>query len=209
MFDHKQSCSGPGTLWTPVNRRLIINKHHATVDNLFSDNQYHLYLKCGYARAFLQKDNSLSMWANMYDKMQNRRIGNSKRTEFEVLLKSFLEKGFNNDFPIPIDQTFQILDGSHRVAGAYARRINPVIEVYDNSSHQYGRSWFESVGFTQEEIGLIKKERKEIEASFSCQNLSVGVIWGCAFEFWEEILPNSITIVWLPLSGWNFPIRLK
>lgn len=196
MHGHCDCQGGPGTVWQVKDKKLIIKAHSITVNNLFSRNHYHLYLKCAYAKAFINKNKETSFWGGLYDKMQITRIGKSKRDEFDRLLCSAAKDGFYKEHPIPIDQNFQLLDGSHRVAMAYACNLAPTVEVYENSSHSYERSWFESVGFSGEELKEIDRIEVEIRKSFIFRDkLSVGVIWGCAFDHWEEIFKK--------ISGWK------
>lgn len=188
MYGYSDYSEGPGTAWRVKNKQLTIKAHPITVNNLFSDSHYHLYLKCAYAKAFINGNRTIPFWANLYDKMQLSRIGMTRRDKFNELLLSVTRRGFCSEYPIPIDENFQILDGSHRVAAAYACNVSPIVEVYKNPSHDYRRSWFESVGFTHKELKQIDIIKNKIKKRLGFKNkLRVGVIWGCAFEFWEEI----------------------
>jgi (2Fe-2S) ferredoxin len=189
MHEHIISYDFPGSTWNSGSKELLIKSHLALGSNLFSQNHYHLYIKYAYAKAFIEKDSSLLFWTNLYNKMQQKRIGFTNIQGFNELINSILEVGFLKEFPIPIDNGQDILDGSHRLAIAHACKLDPVVEVYRNSSHSYNRIWFESVGFTKAELDRVDIVSKCIP---SCTIKSyiqpkVVIIWGSAFEFWEQI----------------------
>lgn len=188
MYDHKLHSIGPGTDWDSLNQKILIAPHQTTLNNLFSPNNYHLYVKSGYARAHLQDSPDREFWSHLYDKMQIARIGISKRKKFDGLLDAFSKFGFDPKHPIPVSTNYQILDGSHRVAAAFAHGVNPCVEIYANPPHSYSRSWFESVNFTQSELAAIDAVKNEItDTRIFVNSLSIGVVWGCALEYWDEI----------------------
>lgn len=180
--------SGPGTTWNLIEKKLLIGPHLVTLNNLFSLEHYHLYVKSGYARAYVEQASDLPFWLNLYDKMQVARIGVSKRIQFNKLLASFASKGFNSDYPIPVGINYQLLDGSHRIAASFAFKKSPVVELYANYSHSYNRDWFQSVGFTDRDLKIVDSIRSEIKKDAARgNNLSVGIVWGPALKYWDEI----------------------
>lgn len=188
MHDHILNKDGPGTNWNPAVKNLILGRHLTTSDNLFSAAHYHLYVKCGYAAALVRQTSDLPLWSKLYDKMQMARVGYSNRKKYDELLASISRYGFDHRFPIPVSRDRGILDGSHRIAGSFVLGVNPSVELYAEASHSYDRTWFESTGFTTSELTMIDAVREKIGAS-ACgmENISVGVVWGCALEHWNEI----------------------
>ena len=205
FFDHDTNMGyGPGSAWVPEVKTLLIPKHRISIDNLFSSNQYHLFVKCGYARAFVERDETLPFWGYLYDKMQVARIGESRRKRFDAMLLSCGRIDFLFRNPIPVDDNYEILDGSHRVALAYAYNYAPYVVVYDNHSHSYDRNWFEKNGFIKDELFIVDKIRDDIcSRVFVDDDSCLCVVWGCAFDFWEEIFSKigvghgMITAFWV------------
>ncbi len=70
----------------------------------------------------------------------------------ELLYQSMTDRGFDPDYPIPIDPNGELLNGSHRVACALALGIGEV--VVERSPHQvwappWGYGWFADHGMVK------------------------------------------------------------
>ena len=61
-------------------------------------------------------------------------------------------KGFNENFPVPVNRQYTILGGAHRTACASVLGIDVLIDFHDtdNSWPAWGREWFETHGMAQE-----------------------------------------------------------
>lgn len=205
MNNHLINHSGPGTIWSPDIRNVLVGPHRVTIDNLFSAQHYHLYLKSAYAEAYIKKSKDFISLSSMYDKMQISRIGESKREKFNDLIESFKMFGFNKEFPIPVSKSYQVLDGSHRLAASFALGEIPYIEIYNNDSHLYNRSWFESVGFLKKELAIIDRFQSVVSNSFSKNDLlHVGIVWCSALDYWDDILLMLESQFLLTAFCWDF-----
>lgn len=138
----------------------------------------------------------------MYAKMQNARkkwfassLNGAEETnsheavkQFRKLIESYEKRGYDNDSHIILDRNLSLIDGSHRMALALYHGIRNITALVINFDHpvDYCIDWFLSVGFTQEEIDLIKstslKLRNQCNHPFSC------VIWSPAVKLSDSII---------------------
>lgn len=191
--DHVVDEINPGSLWQPEKRKLLIHAHNITPYNLLSNRHYHIFLKYAYANAFVQDSSSgkdIVFWRKLYDKMQIARTGIAKRSNFDKLIISLEKNGYNHSFPIPVDRRGGILDGSHRIAISMVFGIYPSIEIYNNFSHVYDHKWFLQNDFSLEELCCIDEARNSLlkKHHFDLSCCHIGIIWGVAFQFWNQIM---------------------
>lgn len=141
-------------------------------------------------------DEEYSFWRKIYEDMQTRRIGKSKINQFDSLIKSFEQNGYNQGSVIPVDQNYEILDGSHRLACAALFGANPIVTVHAKSSHSYDREWFIQNGFSEEEIKETDRVRNSLMERYTREPADsfVGVVWGVALEYWDEIMTSFIDL---------------
>ncbi len=103
----------------------------------------------------------------LYLKMQEKRQAYSKKhikdlntfkTDFEALIKSMEQRGYDKNHPILTNNKGLLADGSHRLACALYFKI-PEIELKknqaDNTTVTYGLQWFKENDFTSHEIDLM------------------------------------------------------
>lgn len=195
-FGHGFAGENPGSEWikTPQDQ-ILFPEHSSTVADLLSDEHYDVFVRYGYARSLVSgsMDEEHDFWKNTYENMQNRRVGRTKTREFDDLIRSFEKEGFREGEPIPVDEKYELLDGSHRLACAALFEENPRVAIYNKASHSYNKEWFEKNKFSGEEIGEIDKTREFLLNKYQKEitgNDQVAIIWGAALEYWDEILGN-------------------
>lgn len=195
--------------WSQFNRKwlkIIVPPNLMHINNFFSDKHYHLYLKFWLANA-IKEDKNVDFWKKLYNKMQENRIWVSKFKLFEKLSNSIFWGGFNYTEPIPVDNAFNILDGSHRLACLAVIWQHPIIEVVNFPSHKYDKSWFIKL-FSDDEIKHID-EMKRIFFQKYDWNIFFKRLW---FVWWSTIMDlwwsweKVITHIWLENLS-NFYIR--
>ena len=79
---------------------------------LISDKHYHVYVKYGYAQAYIKNSSDLEYWKTLYIKMQEDKGHIPNLDGFNQLIVSMCKNGFNPAYPIPVDKNYDILDGS-------------------------------------------------------------------------------------------------
>lgn len=129
--------------------------------NCMKDNYYNAHLIIRYKTVQAQiENNNASYWWGIYNNMQQKRVSQkpiiprekaNNQSNFENLILSFLEKGFDYSYPIIINKYFRLVDGSHRLSIALYLRI-PYVPVFINSetlNHdpEYSLNWFLENGF--------------------------------------------------------------
>lgn len=190
-FGHKMG-DGPGTEWVPGEEERVAHPEHTTtVAELLSDSHYDVFVRYGYAHSLVEGrlDEDYLFWKATYDKMQNRRVGISHRERFDALITRFEDKGFEGQKPIAADPDYELLDGSHRLACSAVFDIRPKVILFHSTSHMHNREWFEQQKFSEEELQQIDRTKAHLMDKFRTlpENSSVGVVWGVALEYWEEI----------------------
>ena len=108
---------------------------------------------------------------DLYTRMQKaRNVENSHDIKkFITLIKSIELNGFMQ-FPIQVDNDFELVDGSHRMALALFFSMDSVpIEIVPADKHCYGYNFFSNC-FSVSEIELLEKKEKEILENLSLQN---------------------------------------
>lgn len=191
--DHQFNENGPGSVWLPSPESRIVHPEHSTVvGELLSDDHFDVYVRFGYANAVTKgsTDEELTFWKNLYEKMQMRRVGITRTKQFDMLIADFERKGDSSTSPIPVDERYGLLDGSHRVALSAVFDTRPIVTVYNTPSHSYDEKWFTENGFAAEEIQEIQSVRNELQAkhAMSKPDTSIAIVWGVALEYWEEII---------------------
>ena len=138
---------------------------------------------------FIDKD---SKGLRLYDKLMSERFKekpykNKIEESLDGVYRSMKTNGFNQDFPIPVNSKFKLLDGSHRLASAL---INGIEEVPISISPVSKKVLFTTqllkrYNFTKDELAYIQKTE---DALF----LNLGVyfpviIWPTAYELRQDI----------------------
>ena len=181
----------PGSVWSPEGKERVFESHTCMIGDLISDAHYDVFVKYGYANSLINgKDEEYLFWSKLYDKMQTLRTGNSRREQFDLIIRVFQRNGFDEKFPIPVNEHYDILDGSHRLACAALLEKNPKVEIYKYPSHSYSMDWFKEVGFVEEELSAVNEIKEKLYSKYrqSESGYYVGIIWGIALNHWEEIL---------------------
>ena len=83
---------------------------------------------------------------------------------FKELIKSLIENGFNNDYPIEYSHNYLLRNGSHRLSYCYylqktfiCIKINPRA-----TTGPYSIDWFKQEGFSEKELNIIKNEQNKL-----------------------------------------------
>ena len=84
---------------------------------------------CGYYKKLYL--DSIEVFNNF--KEDNKISANDFEDAFYKNYFSMLEKGFDKNYPIPINSNFQLYDGAHRLAIAYTLGINVVCDIVEHS----------------------------------------------------------------------------
>lgn len=195
QYNHKieAGIDQPGSEWSPEGEDCIVfEKHTSTMGDLLSDKHYDVFVRYGYAEALMKdkKSEDYLFWKEIYDKMQTARVGQPKRAEFDGLIRSFQKIGFDERFPIPVDEDYELLDGSHRLACAALFNADPKVVVHSSASHSYDESWFVGAGFSESELARINDVRDRLNSKYKelGEDYHVGIVWGMALEHWEEVI---------------------
>lgn len=107
---------------------------------------------------------------NLYNKMQEKRIGQNWEERFKTLIKSVEEKGLIDLHSIDTDISYSIHDGAHRLALAIFHGVKEMkIKTFNTEllRRRYGIEWFYENGFTEEEIEIIMNKFQEVESKLN------------------------------------------
>lgn len=177
---------GPGSKLVDGGKE-IFPPHLVRPYELVSDKHYHVYVKYGYAKAFLNNSPNLDKWQDIYETMQRdkRRIPNIQG--FNELIDSIKNKGFILEHAIPIDENYDILDGSHRLAIALALDIPIYARMFSKASKNYEKNRL--ISCKEEDFSLIEQERKHLlNMKNKSSNCSLMTIWGASLHIWNELV---------------------
>jgi len=126
----------------------------------------------------------------LYKKMQESRVGESEKyvDALKTLISSVSLNGYDENSRITVDKSFNLHDGSHRLALASYFNVNeiPVTVVRNNTMMaEYGLDWFFRNGFGGEELELIELERIKL---FGKLGLFFHImLWPSVYEYFDEI----------------------
>jgi hypothetical protein len=192
-YHHEHEPIQVGTTWTPrENEPQVFHEHTSTISELLSDNHYDVFVKYGYAKMIASGvlNEDYKLWTELYDKMQTQRAGFTNREGFDKLIHSFADNGFNPEHPIPVDENYNFLDGSHRVACTALFDAQPKVAIYRAGGHTYDKRWFEDNHFTAEELARIDEIKQELFDKYKAEGLDehVALVWGSALDHWEQII---------------------
>jgi len=128
---------------------------------------------------------------HLYRKMQKRRGGTTNtESDFIKLIENMGRNGFDPLYPIPVNQHFQLLDGSHRLACAlfYGIEYVPItiIPTIRSNPVRYGIDWFLENGFTRVELNRILEVKGELFRRYGL--FFVAVLWPPVERYFDEIL---------------------
>lgn len=196
---HKYSKEWPGSVFNKKWKRIIVPPNKMHVRNFFSDMHYHLYIKYGLAKA-IKENKDIDTWKKIYEKMQIKRVWISRFRRFDSLLDSIYWGWFDAERePIPVDNAFNILDWSHRLAWLAVMWEHPTIEVIDAPSHNYNKQWFLDHWFTDKEISLAQNMKKDFFQKYNgnLNSKPLGFVWWSTIQdlwwSWNEI----IDLIWV------------
>ncbi|MDD4082618.1 MAG: hypothetical protein PHD05_04490 [Sphaerochaetaceae bacterium] len=103
-----------------------------------------------------KNNNGFELYNNMMDaRVKNReklKGRNDNGVRFKELIKSFEEKGFDNDYPIQLNKYFLLGEGSHRLALALYFNVKEVPVCFLNQLNivvDYSADWFDRVGLNE------------------------------------------------------------
>lgn len=169
---------------------------------IFNWKHFDIFVRYLYVKAYVENI-EYDKYKELYEKMQIKRIGKCDIVAFNKLIDSFKENGYLSQFPIPVTDKMELLNGSHRLACCLYFKINPYVEIIDAPAHDYPLNWFRENDFSDKEISeLIKTgvSLKEQLCQIYDENNFIGIIWNVSQEFYEQIftkisLCNSI--VWV------------
>lgn len=167
----------------------IFPPHIVIPYELLSDKHYHVYVKYGYAKAYLSHSSDLETWKNIYETMQKDKGRIPDIQSFNALIQSIRQKGFLAEYAIPIDENYDILDGSHRLATALALNISVYVQMFSKSSKNYEKNRLTSC--RRQDFDLIENERHLLLSSKkSPSHSSLMTVWGASLNIWNELLPQ-------------------
>lgn len=102
--------------------------------------------------------------------------------EFEKLIYSMKENGFDKNFPAEITTDGLISNGSHRIAAAMALGINTET-IIKNDGHSWSFEWFNNNGFNNEDKQRILKGYVDLKS----QNSILFVVWNPLIQYTDNI----------------------
>ena len=118
-----------------------------------NDYSYDIYFRMAVIENYLNGNNKI--W-DIYDKLQLTRIRKIKvipknmidhRNQFIYLINNFIDIGFNEEYPILINNEYLVIDGAHRMACALYFNI-PKVYIITNDKFanyiptEYTKQWF-------------------------------------------------------------------
>ncbi len=177
--------NGPGSLLNDGGSE-IFPTHIIVPYELLSDKHYHVYVKYAYVKAFLNNSMDLEKWKSIYIKMQEAKGRIPNIEAFNTLINSIKNKGFQKEYAIPIDENYDILDGSHRLSIALALDIPIYVKMFSKYSKNYEKKRLSSC--SEEEFDLIEKEREILlKKKKDISKCSLMTVWGSSLSIWNEL----------------------
>lgn len=106
-------------------------------------------------------------------------------TSFKNLVLNMKERGFNDEFPIPVNSSKNILDGAHRIAASMALGLDniPTRENSDARFWGWDFKWFCDNGFTLEDKQRILKSFIDLHP----QNSAIFLLYHPLMEHYDNI----------------------
>ena len=153
-------------------------------------NRFDIIVRYLAIHSFINNDDS---GIDLYQRMQNKRGSTAFSRpwkEFQKLISSFNKYGYDNTFPILVNDDLHIVDGAHRLACALYFNI-PFIPIKVNSKLDYSVysiEWFKENSFSSSEISFLYDQKNEI---FVERNLYFEVVlWPTVGGYFDEIEEN-------------------
>lgn len=176
----------PGSIATDTGDAVSI-PHYCPPEELVSDRHYNVYVKYALAHAYLNAQD-LEFWTNQYEQMQQI-AGYLPQTDgFFRLIDNIRSEGYDSASPIPIDNNYDVLDGTHRLATCLALRIFPKVHKFDRYSRQFSRERFAQ--FDADVLDRVESVREALLGR--CRQTPtptvVATIWGVSLPLWDDIL---------------------
>lgn len=169
----------------------VVQTHLCSAEQLISAKNYHIFLEYAYAKAFLERTETLPFWKDIYSRVQKKYNLNNSIENFDALIKSMQKNGFDKMHPIPVDLDYNLIDGSHRLSISLALGLIPYIYVRNKII-----SGFPKENFTfLPEIAI--RQLEEIEKYLSNKKLrkisktNVFYFTQCDLNLWDQIVLNE------------------
>ncbi|WP_400076774.1 ParB N-terminal domain-containing protein [Winogradskyella sp. R77965] len=123
----------------------------------------------------------------MSERFKEKPFHNKEEDSLDGVYLNMKTNGFNKDFPIPVNSSFKLLDGSHRLAAAIINGIEelPICIVPTRNKVLFKKELLKQYNFNRDELALIKKTEEELFL-----NLGVYfpiIIWPTAYHLKNEI----------------------
>lgn len=124
---------------------------------------------------------------DLYKKMQVARVRKDGWVDFKKLIDSIRLDGFHQDYPIEVDTSGTLINGSHRLACSlyFDLPLIPINCVKRVFNRDYRIEWFQENGFSADEINEITKRQEKL-LKLKGVFFTV-VLWPPIFPFFDEI----------------------
>ena len=150
-------------------------------------NRFDIIVRYLAIHSYINKDDT---GVNLYQRMQDKRGATEfsrPMKEFQKLIRSFNKYGYDNTFPILVNDDLHIVDGAHRLACALYFNI-PFISIKVNSKLDYSVysiNWFKENSFSSSETSFLCDQKNTL---FIEKNLYFEVIlWPPIVEYFDEV----------------------
>ncbi|MFK7833707.1 MAG: ParB N-terminal domain-containing protein [Winogradskyella sp.] len=115
---------------------------------------------------FIDKDSKgLPLYAKlMSERYKEKPFHNKIEESLDGVYRNMKANGYNNDFPIPVNSKFKLLDGSHRLAAAIINGIQEVPITVLPTWHKvpFTTQLLKRYKFEEEELAEIQKTEEEL-----------------------------------------------
>jgi len=135
------------------------------IDNINLHNRLDIFVKILYIKAYLEKKD-FSFYQKLYQKHillynwwfeDNKKNIKDFENNFQNLILNIKKNWFNENFPIPINKNWELLNWAHRLACCIYFNITPIFQVKEGKWVIWDFEWFEKNSFSLEEIIEILK----------------------------------------------------
>lgn len=160
-----QKTPPPKTNQTSLNSQLITKIHtSALLGNSLTEKSFFRYdviMRYITIDAILNDNKEI---INIYKKVQKKRVNRHTFFNFQHLIKSIENRGFQSKYPILLNKNGQLLDGSHRLACALYFDIDEVPVKVRNTKKEvkYDKEWFINNGIKKDFIRKMEKQKKKL-----------------------------------------------
>lgn len=155
-------------------------------------NRYDIFVRYLAVEEYYGKNN---YGFRLYEKMQNKRIGDDNYGSYAVerflaLIKSYEVNGYKESSAVLVGKNLALWDGSHRIAlGLYHKLPNISIDIQSETTfYEYKIDWFLKNDFSPEEIKIIIDKADEVLKENPIK--FTGFLWGPAVPYAEDIFKD-------------------